>query len=87
MVLARDVPMPVFTDADVSAFLNIGIGRNFMTFDKISNLRLRQIKMCSSFRMSALRNAKLIFKSPLHLFYRASKIHAIATLLYRFDQC
>ena len=32
----------------------------------------------------ALRNAKLIFKSPLHLFYRASNIHTIATLLYWF---
>ena len=33
--------------------------------------------VCSSFETFALRNAKLIFKSPLHLFYRARKIHEL----------
>ena len=36
------------------------------------------------FRTRALRNAKLIFESPLHPFYRAGSIHTIAALLYRF---
>ena len=43
--------------------------------------------VCASFRMYALRNAKLIFKSSLHMFYRASSIHTIATSLCHFDQC
>ena len=40
---------------------------------------------CFSFKTRALRHAKLIFESPLPLFYRASNIHTIATLLNRFD--
>ena len=43
--------------------------------------------VCSGFGTHALRNAKLIFESLLHLFYRASYIRTVATLLYRFGQC